>query len=153
MSILQLPAYNVLKVEAAEHDYHVTAEPVQSNRSCPQCQSANAVGFGRREQLVKDLPIHGKRVGIYVDTKRFQCRDCGRTFFEALPDVDERRAMTTRLLNWIGQQSLKRTYTGIAEEVGITEGTVRLIFKDFVSSLEKTVKFETPKWMGIDDSA
>lgn len=151
MSILHLPAYTVLKIETTEHDYHVTAEPVQSNRTCPQCKSANTVGFGRREQLVKDLPIHGKRVGIYVDTKRFQCRDCSRTFFETLPDVDERRAMTTRLLSWIGQQSLKRTFTGIAEDVGITEGTVRLIFKDFVSAREKTVKFETPKWMGIDE--
>ena len=75
LSILPFPAYNVLKGAATEHDYHVTAEPVQSNRSCPQCQSVNTVGSGRREQFVKDLPIHGKRVGIYVDTKRFQnCR-------------------------------------------------------------------------------
>lgn len=151
LTILQLPAYTVIKVEATEHDYHITAEPIESNRACPQCASINAVGFGRREQLVKDLPIHGKRVGIYIDTKRFQCRDCSRTFFETLPDVDERRSMTRRLLSWIGQQSLKRTFTGIAEEVGITEGTVRLIFKDFVAELERTVKFETPKWMGIDE--
>jgi transposase len=109
------------------------------------------VGFGRREQLVKDLPVHGKRVGVYIDTRRFQCRGCNRTFFEVLPDVDERRAMTTRLVRWIGQQSLKRTFTSIAEEVGIAEGTVRLIFKDFVANLEKTVRFETPKWMGIDE--
>ena len=151
MTILQLPAYNVLKVDSTEHDYHIVAEPVEPRRSCPHCQSVNTVGFGRREQLVKDLPIHGKRVGIYVDTRRFQCRQCNRTFFEGLPDVDERRAMTTRLVKWIGQQSLKRTFTSIAEEVGITEGTVRLIFKDFVADLEKTVRFETPKWMGIDE--
>ena len=151
MTILQLPAYNVLKVESTEHDYHIVAEPVEPRRACPHCQSENTVGFGRREQLVKDLPIHGKRVGIYVDTRRFQCRACSRTFFEGLPDVDERRAMTTRLVKWIGHQSLKRTFTSIAEEVGITEGTVRLIFKDYVADLEKTVRFETPKWMGIDE--
>lgn len=151
MTILQLPAYNVLKVESTDHDYHIVAEPVEPRRACPHCQSENTVGFGRREQLVKDLPIHGKRVGIYVDTRRFQCRACNRTYFENLPDVDARRAMTIRLVKWIGQQSLKRTFTSIAEEVGITEGTVRLIFKDFVADLEKTVRFETPKWMGIDE--
>jgi transposase len=151
LTILQLPAYNVLKVESTDHDYHIVAEPIEPRRVCPHCQSANTVGFGRREQLVKDLPIHGKRVGIYVDTRRFQCRACNRTFFEGLPDVDERRAMTTRLVKWIGQQSLKHTFTSIAEEVGITEGTVRLIFKDFVADLEKIVRFETPKWMGIDE--
>ncbi len=63
LTVLQLPAYTVLKVEAAEHDYHITAEPVESNRICPQCASVNAVGFGRREQLVKDLPLHGREDG------------------------------------------------------------------------------------------
>lgn len=150
LTILQLPAYNVLNIESTEHDYYIVAEPMEPRRACPHCQSSSTVGFGRREQLVKDLPIHGKRVGIYVDTRRFQCRTCNRTFFERLPDVDERRAMTIRLVKWIGQQSLKRTFTSIAEEVGITEGTVRLIFKDFVSDLERTVSFETPKWIGIN---
>ena len=59
--------------------------------------------------------------------------------------------MTERLVSWIGSQSVKRTFTSIAEEVGIAEATVRLIFKDYVSDLEETVRFETPKWMGIDE--
>jgi transposase len=150
-NILNLASYRVLRVEETEHDYHVFAEAVQSVFFCPTCNSSQVVGFGRREQMVRDLPTHGRRVGIYIDTRRFKCRDCSRTFYEPLPEADSRRLMTSRLVRWVGQQSLKRTFAGVAEEVGITEGTVRLVFKDFVAELEKTVRFETPQWMGIDE--
>ena len=72
---------------------------------------------------------------------------------EPLPDADEARAMTRRLMDWIGKQAVKRTFSSIAEEVGVVEGTIRLIFKDYVyvDALERTIRFETPKWMGIDE--
>ena len=111
----------------------------------------NLVGFGRREQMVKDLPIHGKRAGLYVETKRFQCRSCTKTFYESLPDVDEKRMMTSRLTAWVGKQAIKRTFASIAEDVGINEGTVRSVFRDYINELERTVRFDTPKWMGIDE--
>nr|WP_243239339.1 transposase family protein [Sulfobacillus harzensis] len=98
--------------------------------ACLHCGHPRLQRFGRREQLVKDLPMHGKRVGIYVDTRRFRCQACRKTFYEVLPDVDGRRLMTNRLVAWIGRQALHRTFASIAEDVGIVEGTVRLIFKD-----------------------
>lgn len=150
-NILNLPAYTVTAVDENEHDYHINAEVKAPPVECPMCHSTNLVGFGRREQLVKDLPMHGRRVGIYVSTRRMQCRGCNKTFSESLPEVDEHRTMTRRLIEWIGKQAVKRTFASIAEEVGVVEGTIRLIFKDYVSDLEKTIRFETPKWMGIDE--
>jgi transposase len=150
-NILNLSTYTVTRVEETQHDYHVYAEVVGAPERCPHCGGTGHVGFGHREQLVKDLPMHGKRVGVYVDTRRFRCRPCTKTFSETLPDVDEKRAMTRRLLNWIGQQSLRRTFSSIAEEVGITEGAIRHVFRDYVNELERTVRFETPQWMGIDE--
>ncbi len=150
-NILNLPAYRVLRVETNDHDYHITAEAVAPSKACPHCRSDNLVGFGRREQMVKDLPIHGKRVGLYVDTRRYRCRACTKTFYETLPEVDEKRLMTQRLTAWMGKQAIKRTFASIAEEVGCTEFTVRAVFNDYVNELEKTIRFETPKWMGIDE--
>jgi len=100
---------------------------------------------------VRDLPKHGKRVGIYIDTRRFQCRACNKTFYELLPDTDEKRMMTSRLVKWIGKQSVKRPFAHIAEEIGIDEKTVKNIFRDYVNEFEKIVRFETPNWMGIDE--
>lgn len=150
-NILNLSSYVVTAVEQNDHDYHIDATVKTPPQVCPHCQSTNLVGFGRREQMVRDLPTHGRRVGLYVDTRRYQCRNCSKTFYEALPDMDERRPMTSRLVNWVGKQAIKRTFASIAEEVGIDEKSVRSIFRDYINELEKTVRFETPQWMGIDE--
>ena len=53
------------------------------------------------------LKIHGRRVGIYVDTRRKQCRPCNKTCYERLPNGDGKRMMTSRLVEWVGKQSVK----------------------------------------------
>lgn len=150
-NILNLPAYTVTDIEETEHDYHVNVETKSAPQKCPHCYSDNLVGFGRNEQLVRDLPIHGKRIGIYVDTRRYQCRSCSKTFYERLPDVDGKRMMTSRLVVWLGKQSVKRPFSHLAEEIGISEMTVKNVFNDYINELERTVRFETPQWMGIDE--
>ena len=112
-NILNLPQYRVLRVEETDHDYHVTAEPVDVTSACPHCQSDRLISWGTREQVFKDLPMHGKRVGIYIDTKRLRCQACGKTFSQALPVLAENLMMTDRLVKWIGQQALKRTFTSL----------------------------------------
>ena len=144
-NLLNLPAYTVVALEKSEYDYHIDAEVKWAVTHCIHCQAENPQGFGRREQVVKDLPMHGKRVGIYVTTRRYRCRACTKTFYEPLPDTDEKRAMTTRLVAWMGKQAIKRTFASIADEVGCTEFTVRAVFIDYVNELERTIRFETPK--------
>ena len=150
-NILNLPQYRVLRVAQSDHDYHVTAEPVDVTSSCPHCQSDRLTSWGTRQQVFKDLPMHGKRVGIHIDTQRLRCKACGKTFSQALPVLAENRMMTERLVKWIRQQALKRTFTSLADETGVVEGTIRNIFRDYINELEQTVSFETPKWMGIDE--
>ena len=150
-NILNLAAYTVIGIVENEHDYHIDAESVHPPACCPHCRSANLVGFGRREQMIRDMPMHGRRVGLYIDTRRYRCRACDKTFYESLPEINEKRLMTQRLVDWIGKQAIKHTFASIAEEVGIDEKTVRLVFGDYVNALEATIRFETPKWMGIDE--
>jgi transposase len=150
-NILNLPSYIVTALEQNDHDYHIDAEVRQAVTHCIHCKASNPQCFGRREQMVRDLPMHGKRVGIYVNTRRYRCRECTKTFYELLPDTDAKRAMTTRLVAWMGKQAVRRTFASIAEEVGCTEFTVRAVFSDYVNELERTIRFETPKWMGIDE--
>jgi transposase len=150
-NVLNLPRYNVLSVKEETHDYHIDAETAIPPDKCLECGSDNIVGGGRQEILIKDLPMHGKRVGIYVKARRFRCRDCGKTTTERLPHVADGQRMTDRLHTWICRESVNKTFTGIAHEVGVSEGTVRAIFGEYVKNLEDQVVFETPQWMGIDE--
>src|SRR5471032_2856138 len=99
-NILNLPAYTITAIDETEHDYHIKAESVNPPKHCLNCGVIGPVGFGRGEQLVRDLPMHGKRVALYINTRRMKCHVCGKTFSENLPGVDEKRAMTQRLLEW-----------------------------------------------------
>ncbi len=150
-NILSLPDYTVTRLEETAHDYHVYAAINEISRHCHTCHSSDVVGHGRSEQLIRDLPTHGKRVGIYIDVQRYRCRGCGKTFGQRLPQVDDKRAMTVRLVRWVGQQSFGRTFAGLAEDTGTDEKTVRNIFRDHVRHLEATTRFETPRWLGIDE--
>ncbi len=150
-NILNLPDYTVTRLEETPHDYHVYATVNGAAHPCVACRSTNVVGHGRKEQVIRDLPMHGKRVAVYVEVRRYRCRGCGKTFSPPSSQVDGKREMTARLLGWIERESLRRTFADIAEEVGVDEKTVRNIFRAHVRHLEATVRIETPRWLGIDE--
>ena len=148
-SVIRLPGYAIRTLRETEHDYHIQIETMAPTASCPECQGVQCAGYGygRSELLVHDLPMHGKRVGLYIDARRFKCRDCDKTFMETLPEVDGKRRMTERLAQWIGPRSLNYTFTSVAEEIGVTEGTIRNLAHDYIDALEQAHHFETPEWM------
>lgn len=150
-NIPNLPDYRIVKVEKNDHDYHITAETSNAPSACVGCSSERLIGHGRNEQVIRDIPTHGKRVAIYVATRRWRCQACGKTFMEALPAVNAKREMTDRLTQWIAQQSMKRTFASVAEDTGLDEKTIRNILRDYINELQAQFRFETPKWMGIDD--
>lgn len=149
--ILNLPEYRVLQVDDSGPDYHIRAETITPLTACIHCGATSFVRYGHREQLIHDLPIHGKRVGISIDTRRYRCKDCRKTFYEPLPAVDEKRRMTTRLVNWLGEHSARKTFTQLAEETGVSNMTVKAVFNDHSAKLGAALKIETPEFMGIDE--
>ncbi len=64
-NILNLPDYKVVRVEEIDHDYHITAEASNPPKACVACGSERLIGHGRNEQVIRDMPTHGKRVAIY----------------------------------------------------------------------------------------
>ena len=152
-NMLNLPNIKILDMKESEHDYRFLVESTTLSPShCPKCGTvANLYKHGKKQQLFFDLPMHAKRVGIYVNRQRYKCRECNETFFENLPDMDVNRSVTNRLINWIQEASLEKTFTSVAEEIGVDEKTVRNIFNDYVAKLEAQTDFRTPKWLGIDE--
>lgn len=148
---LNLSCYTILGTSETDHDLHIDAETTSPPKLCLECGSDNVVGGGRQEVLIKDTPMYGKRVGIYVKARRIRCLDCGKTLTERLPDVAESQRMTTRLYRWIAERSIDKTFISIAHDVGISEGTVRKIFNEYTAELARTLIFEPPEWIGIDE--
>ncbi|UCV05683.1 transposase family protein [Dechloromonas denitrificans] len=103
----------------------ITGEP----SPCPSCGSSVVVGFGKRTQSVADIPENGKPVVLQVITRRFRCKDCGRSFYESVEGIAGNRRMTDRLVQWIRNEAPSRRFTKIAAESGLSEGTIRALLR------------------------
>ena len=152
MNILNLPDWEVMEVKESEYDYAIHAKYTPEPQACIRCGVVGELyRHGVKKQRFMDLPIHNKRVGLIVHRQRYHCRACHKTSFQPLADMDKNHAATLRLLAYIGKESMKRTFVSVADDTGIHERTVRRLFALEVARLDSEVKFETPRWLGIDE--
>lgn len=151
--ILNLPKWDVIELEEGHDEYIIKARYTVQPTVCQFCGVINPRlhRYGVKEQPFRDLNIHGKKVRLLVQRKKWKCLECTHTFFENLPDLDDHHRSTKRLVGWVQQKALERTFTSIADEIGVDEGTIRNIFGRHIAFLEETVVFNTPRWLGIDE--
>jgi transposase len=147
---LQLPSLRTLNVQDLGDHYVVEADGGVAPTACPSCQNA-LYRHGSQRQSYMDTPMHGKRVLIEIDRKRYRCKVCGKTLFEPMPAIDGKRLATTRLVQHIERHCLRKTFAELSREVGVDDKTIRHIFDDYVARLKESVTFETPEVLGIDE--
>lgn len=129
----------MLQVFELEHDYRIHAEIPEQTTHCSYCNHHKIVGFGRRNEVIIDTPFQGKRTKIILSRRRYRCKSCCKTFLDSVPKKDSKRKMTNRLIQFIERESLIRTFSSIANDVGVSEKTIRNIFKDYCEKLEKSI--------------
>jgi transposase len=152
-NVLNLTPFNVIKVEESEHDFIFTVEPKNPPLGCQKCWKKGIIHkHGSRERIIRDINYQGKRVGIKIDHQRYKCQTCGETFYQELDMVDVDGKMTFRLREYIKEQSIKRPFSHIADEIGVSHTIVRNLFKEYVeqNELEKTIV--APRVLGIDEA-
>jgi transposase len=147
---LNLQGLRALHAEDIGDYYQVEAEGGVIPTACPTCHNA-LYRHGSQRQVYMDAPMHGKRVLIEIDRKRYRCKVCGKTLFEPLPSMDGKRLATTRLVKYIERHCLRKTFAELSREVGVDDKTIRHIFDDYVAQLKESVVFEPPEVLGIDE--
>ena len=90
--------YQIANISSLESGVIVNASVKYEPDTCPKCQSSRVLRFGKRTQVIRDLPIFDKPCAIHIETRRFQCAHCRSTFYQSLPNVDQKHRMTLRLL-------------------------------------------------------
>lgn len=68
-NMINLSNFKILDMKESEYDYRFLVESTTISPSyCPKCGTvANLYKHGKKQQLFFDLPMHAKRVGIYVN--------------------------------------------------------------------------------------
>lgn len=117
---------------------------------CPSC-SGSLYKHGQRSNMFADLPIQNQPVKLEVIRPRYRCKDCHALVTANLEFIDDKRRATHRLVEFVQDNCLEKTFSEIAEATGLAVNTIKSITLDYISELEKTVLFETPTILGIDE--
>lgn len=135
-----------------DFDQELIAIPPHTLSSCPSCQSSQFLfRHGTRKQLFFHTPTKGKRLGLQVIRQRYRCTACNKVFYQPLPEMDEKRSASKLLIEYIQKRCAKYTFQSIAEEVGLSEATIRSIFSDYMMQLDKQSKWGGCEWIGVDE--
>jgi transposase len=151
-NILHLEHWQVTDVQNAAQALVVEAFYDQVPEACPKCGVVG--GFykhGKKLTDFRDAPVRGKPVIIRCDRQRYRCQECMETFLQPLPEIDDNRRMTKRLVEYIGEQALKKPFTEIADEVGLDEKTIRLVAGQAIEKLESPYRTHAPHILGMDE--
>ena len=62
----------------------VVARKVPKEEYCPRCATKSTTGYDRRRVRLKDEPLRGLRVWLFVEKRRLLCKPCGKVFTEPL---------------------------------------------------------------------
>ena len=120
-NILNLTNLTIRSKIQTEDAYYLDVESNIQVIVCEHCYSVDFIGHGIKKQLFMDTPMHGIRTAITAHRKRFRCKNCGKTFMENLPDMDEKRLATKRLVDWVKRRALDHTFSSVSHDTGLDE--------------------------------
>jgi len=107
--------------------------------------------YGTEPQEFRDTTLGGKPVILKIDRQRYRCMFCKKLFYQPIRSLDGKRHMTARMIEHIVKQCVLTTNMNVARNLGIDEGTVRAVFRDWYALQQETVRFSTPEILGIDE--
>lgn len=151
--ILNLPDWRAEKYYETDEDIIVLATPITEPTNPCACGSSKYLKWGPAAlSYVHDLPIRCKRTRVYFARQRYRCA-CGKTFQQALTGIDGNHRITVRLARYIEGEvfSLFRTFSSIANEVGVSEQLIRNKITERAEQLERDRSIETPQWLAVDE--
>jgi transposase len=154
VNVLNLPNWTVIEVNTYSDQVQIVAEYDVAPTVCPRCGVIHtAYGHGTARQAFRDHRFQELPTSVLVVRRRYRCRECLATFMQPLPDMDDKRMMTRRLISTVEKDCLRRPFTNVAEQFGLDEKTVRILFSEFVTRREAEDKgiIQTPRWLGIDE--
>lgn len=119
---------------------------------CPSCKSVESLQkYGSRKRVVRDSPVRGKTVTVVLTIQLYYCTRCDKVFADDVPELINSSRLTRRLIIYIIRQCVKKNYSEVGLETGVSESTVREIFTKFVETNQNLIPFKYPRVLGIDD--
>lgn len=151
-NILDIAGLEILADLPNEYDRYFKVKTLADSTNCRHCcaGASELTRCGVHKQCYYDLPLRGQRVVIEIQRQRWKCKACGKSFYESLSWVDDKRRITRRLKLYVEKWASKRTFADVASEVGMAENTVRNILDSHIEEKLESLNFIIPQIIGLD---
>lgn len=124
-NLLDLKGVEVKKVRYKKNFVKIHIEMSVKEQTCPCCKAKTTKIKDYRTQIIKDIPIRFRTTYLSYRKRRYECKNCGKTFYEYNSFLAKRGRKTTRVTEFIidrltGKQSMK----DIAKDANVSISTV-----------------------------
>ena len=146
-NLLDLKGVIIKKVRYKKNFVKIHIEMPVREQTCPCCKAKTTKIKDYRIQTIKDIPIRFKTTYLSYRKRRYQCKNCGKTFYEQVSFLAKRGRKTTRVIEFIierltGKQSMK----DIAKDANVSSTTVARLLPPLAVSPK-----HLPKVLCIDE--
>ena len=146
-NLLDLKGVIIKKVRYKKNFVKIHIEMPVREQTCPCCKSKTTKIKDYRIQIIKDIPIRFKSTLLSYRKRRYQCKDCGKTFYEKTLFLPKRARKTTRVTEFIVDRlKSKQSMKDIAKDADVSVNTVSRLLPPLAVSDKKL-----PKVLCIDE--
>lgn len=124
-NLLDLKGVIVKKVRYKKNFVKIHIELPVREQTCPHCKAKTTKIKDYRTQIIKDIPIRFKTTLLSYRKRRYQCKECGKTFYEKAYFLPKRARKTTRVTEFIVDRlKTKQSMKDIARDADVSVATV-----------------------------
>ena len=137
-NLLDLKGVIVKKVRYKKNFVKFHIELPVRQQVCPHCKSKTTKIKDYRIQVIKDLPIRFKTTLLFYRKRRYQCKQCGRTFYEKTHFLPKRARKTTKVTEFIVDRlKTNQSMKDIAKMADVSVNTVHRLLPPLAVSAKK----------------
>ncbi len=124
-NLLDLKGVIVKKVRYKKNFVKIHIELPVREQTCPHCKAKTTKIKDYRTQIIKDVPMRFKTTLLSYRKRRYQCKQCGKTFYEKAYFLPKRARKTTRVTEFIVDRlKTKQSMKDIAKDADVSVNTV-----------------------------
>ena len=124
-NLLNLKELNVKSVKNLKNSVEIYAELPISEQICPCCGTTTSKIHDHYTQPIRDIPAQLKPTTIFLKKTRYECKNCGKSFYPQNDFVAKYKRKSKRLVYYIVEQ-LKNNISAstIAKNINIDAGFI-----------------------------
>lgn len=124
-NLLNLKDLNVKSVKNLKNSVEIYAELPISEQVCPCCGATTSKIHDHYTQPIKDIPVQFKPTTIFLKKTRYECKNCGKSFYPQNDFVAKYKRKSKRLVYYIIEQLENNIAAStIAKNINIDAGFI-----------------------------